>query len=61
MTAEHIDATAVQAMAEVGFDITGNTPRKLDWGRDPSGRWLTGLTQASSSAASCFRLPGTGR
>ncbi len=29
--AEHINPMAVQAMAEVGIDITGNTPRKLDW------------------------------
>jgi arsenate reductase (thioredoxin) len=28
--AEQINPTAVQAMAEVGIDITGNTPRKLD-------------------------------
>jgi arsenate reductase len=28
--AEHINPMAVQAMAEVGIDITGNTPRKLD-------------------------------
>jgi arsenate reductase len=29
--AERINPMAVQAMAEVGIDITGNTPRKLDW------------------------------
>jgi arsenate reductase (thioredoxin) len=29
--AEQINPLAVQAMAEVGIDITGNTPRKLDW------------------------------
>jgi arsenate reductase (thioredoxin) len=28
--AERLNPTAVQAMAEVGIDITGNTPRKLD-------------------------------
>jgi arsenate reductase len=28
---ERINPMAVQAMAEVGIDITGNTPRKLDW------------------------------
>jgi arsenate reductase len=26
-----INPVAVAAMAEVGIDITGNTPRKLDW------------------------------
>jgi arsenate reductase len=29
--AERINHMAVRAMAEVGIDITGNTPRKLDW------------------------------
>ena len=29
--AQQINPMAVQAMAEVGIDITGNTPRKLDW------------------------------
>lgn len=29
--AEQINPLAVQAMAEVGIDLTGNTPRKLDW------------------------------
>jgi arsenate reductase len=29
--AEHINPMAVQAMAEIGIDITGNTRRKLDW------------------------------
>src|SRR5689334_9313222 len=29
--ADHINAVAVEAMREVGIDITANTPRKLDW------------------------------
>jgi arsenate reductase (thioredoxin) len=29
--AEQINPVAVQAMAEVGIDITAGTPRKLDW------------------------------
>jgi arsenate reductase len=29
--AEQINPTAVQAMREVGIDITGNTPQLLDW------------------------------
>jgi arsenate reductase len=29
--AEQINPVAVQAMREVGIDITGNTPRKLDY------------------------------
>jgi arsenate reductase (thioredoxin) len=28
---DRINPSAVEAMAEVGIDITGNTPRKLDW------------------------------
>ncbi|WP_426502928.1 arsenate reductase ArsC [Dactylosporangium sp. McL0621] len=29
--ANQINPVAVEAMAEVGIDITANTPRKLDW------------------------------
>jgi len=29
--ADRINPVAVQAMQEVGIDITANTPRKLDW------------------------------
>ncbi|MGI5243134.1 arsenate reductase ArsC [Dactylosporangium sp. CA-139066] len=29
--AEQINPVAVEAMREVGIDITANTPRKLDW------------------------------
>jgi arsenate reductase len=29
--ADQINPVAVQAMREVGIDITANTPRKLDW------------------------------
>jgi arsenate reductase len=29
--ADRINPMAVQAMAEVGIDITGNIPRRLDW------------------------------
>ncbi|MER7281700.1 arsenate reductase ArsC [Dactylosporangium sp. NPDC000244] len=29
--AERINPVAVEAMREVGIDITANTPRKLDW------------------------------
>jgi arsenate reductase len=29
--AEQVNPVAVEAMREVGIDITGNAPRKLDW------------------------------
>ena len=34
--ADQINPTAIQAMAEVGIDITNQTPRVLDWDTDQS-------------------------